>query len=129
MPVTFSESDLRVGKKAIFPLPLKMRSDEFTDFIYIYAESTLPNVPKDEAIGFTEDDVIDDTGIYLFKKVRERDCGETFPLEALTSQIIDPSVRDRIIRKVNKMKASVRLDQEFIELAKAAGGSPAASIH
>jgi hypothetical protein len=89
----------------------------------------LPNGRWDAAIGFTENDVIDAAGIYVFKKVRDRLYGETLPLDALLSQITDLSVRNRIICKVDEMAASIRLDDEFIERANAEHGGPVTSVH
>jgi len=94
-----------------------MRPVELSDFIWVYTESNLPNEPKDAALGFTEDDVIEAAGIQVFKRVQGRFYGQTFGLETLFSEISDLSLRNRIICRVAEMKASIRLDDEFIERA------------
>jgi hypothetical protein len=94
-----------------------MKAAELSDFVWVYAESKLSNEPQDAASGFTEEDVIEAAGICVFKKVRNRFYGETFALDALLSEVTDLSLRNRIICRVDEMKASIRLDDEFIERA------------
>ena len=95
----------------------------------MYAESKLPDKPLDPAIGFTEDDVVETTGIYFYKKVRRRFSGEMLPLDALLSQISDLSVRNRIIYRVNEMRASIRLNDEFIDLVNREHCRPVVYFH
>jgi hypothetical protein len=129
IPMTFLESELGIGQTVCFAIPLTMNARDLSGFLWVYAESRLPDKPVDPSIGFTEDDVEDTVGIYFYKKVAQRFSGEMLPLEALLSQITDLSLRNRIICRVDEMKASIRLDEEFIELANVAGGSRAASFH
>src|SRR4051812_36497342 len=67
IPMTFSNSDLSPGRKVFFPIPMKKNPKNMTDFLYVYAESKLSGPPKNAKIGFTEDDVEDQVGVYLFK--------------------------------------------------------------
>jgi hypothetical protein len=127
--MTFLESELGIGQTVCFAIPLTLSARDLSGFLWVYAESRLPDKPMDPSIGFTEDDVEETAGIYFYKKVGQRFSGEMLPLEALLSQIPDLSVRNRIICRVEAMKASIRLDDEFIELVNAAGGSPATLIH
>ena len=128
-PTTCSGSDLGVGRKIFFSIPLKMKAAELSDFVWVYAESKLSDEPQDAAIGFTEDDVIEAAGICVFKKVRERFIGESFALDTLLSAITDLSLRNRIIYRVAEMKASIRLDDEFIERANMEQDSPIPYFH
>jgi hypothetical protein len=116
-PTTCCKSDLGVGRKSFFAMPVRMKARNSSDFIYVYVESRLSNLPKDAAIGYTTDDLIESSGIHVFKKVGNRVHGETFDLDALLSEITDPSLRDRLIYRVNDMQACIRLDEEFIERA------------
>jgi hypothetical protein len=127
--MTFLESELGIGQTACFAIPLTMNARDLSGFLWVYAESKLPDKPVDPSIGFTEDDVEETVGIYFYRKVGQRFCGEMLPFEALLSQITDLSVRNRMICRVDAMKASIRLDEEFIELVNVAGGSRAASFH
>ena len=127
--MTFLESELGIGQTVCFAIPLTVNARDLSGFLWVYAESRLPDKPMDPSIGFTEDDVEETAGIYFYKKVGQRFSGEMLPLEALLSQITDLSLRNRIICRVEAMKASIRLDDEFIELVNAAGSGPAASFH
>src|SRR5580704_15446237 len=129
IPMTFLESELGIGRTVCFAIPLTMNARDLSGFLWVYAESRLPDKPVDPSIGFTEDDVEDTVGIYFYKKVAQRFSGEMLPLEALLSQITDLSLRNRIICRVDAMKASIRLDEEFIELANAVGGNLSAFFH
>ena len=127
--MTFLESELGIGQTACFAIPLTMNARDLSSFLWVYAESRLPDKPVDPSIGFTEDDVINRAGIYFYKKVGQRFSGEMLPLEALLSQITDLSLRNRMICKVDEMAASIRLDDEFIDRVNEAGGSGAATFH
>lgn len=122
LPMTFSPTDLGTGRKVFFPIPIKNRPTASSDFIYIYAESKLPYDPEDTEVGFTDTDVIDSTGVYVFKKIKssttDRVYGQVFPLDVLLRDIISQlSLRNRIIYRINEMKTMIHLDEEFLELA------------
>ena len=118
IPMTFSASDLTPGRKVFFPIPMKKRPKDMTDFLYVYAESKLPGLPVDKIAGFTETDIKDESGIYLFKKDGKFVGGCTYSLEIFLEEIItDPSLRNRIIYRVNEMRRMVHLDDTFLDLA------------
>ncbi len=133
LPMSFSPSDLGAGRKVFFPIPLKKNPLAQTDFLYVYAESKLPDTPKDKEIGFTEEDIINATGFYVFKKVHNRITGQVFPIDTLLKEVInDLSIRNRIIYRINEMKAMIRLDEDFIDMAnmeRAVGNYPHKRIH
>src|SRR5437868_3069161 len=78
LPMTTFESDLGLGRGLFFPMPLKHKPEQQSDFIYVITESYLPIVPADLSLGFTEDDVIEFVGVRMFRKLRGRFVGETF---------------------------------------------------
>lgn len=97
---------------------MKKNPNDMTDYLYIYVESKLMQGPQDSDIGFTQADVVDETGIYLFKKNKEAVDGETFPLELLLTDVIeDPSLRNRIVYRVGEMREMVHLDDDFLSSA------------
>lgn len=116
--MTISASDLGTGRKVFFPIPLKQKPIEMSDFLYVYAESKLVGDPQELEVGYTEADVITAAGVYVFKKVRDRTVGQVYALDVLFREVItDLSLRNRIIYRVNEMKNMIRLDEEFLELA------------
>lgn len=118
IPMTFSNSDLSPGRKVFFPIPMKKNPKNMTDFLYVYAESKLAGPPKDKNTGFTEADVEDQVGVYLFKMDGDTIQGQTYSLEVfLTDVIKDLSLRNRIIYRVNDMRNMVHLDDSFLEIA------------
>lgn len=133
LPMTFSQSDFGPGRKVFFPIPLKKRPLAMIDYLYVYVESKLPDDPKNKDLGFTEEDIVDDAGIYIFKRNGRMVEGRVFPLETLLVDIItDLSLRSRIIYRVNEMKTMIHLDEEFIELANAersANARPPKRLH
>jgi hypothetical protein len=120
LPLTFSSSDFGMGRKVFFPIPLKRKPIMTSDFLYVFADLSLPHEPKEADLGFTEDDVINATGVYVFKEVRERIYGQVLPLIALLRDLTDLSLRNRVICRVNEMLEMVRLDDEFLDEANAA---------
>lgn len=99
-------------------MPLKQKPDCDSDFLYIYVESRLSGAPKDTAVGFTQDDVVDEAGIYQFYKNTVRPTGAAMPLDALLADVIsDLSLRNRILHRVGEMKTMVHLDDDFLEVA------------
>ena len=118
IPMTFSSSDLTPGRKVFFPIPMKQRPKDMTDFLYVYAESKLSGLPNDTISGFTEKDVTDESGVYLFKKDGNFIGGCTYSLSEFLEEIItDPSLRNRIIYRINEMRRMVHLDDTFLDLA------------
>ncbi len=118
IPMIFSVSERAPGRKVFFPIPMKKDPKHPTDFVYFYAESKLLNAPQDLNSGFTELDIIDESGVYLFKKDGNFISGCTYPLDVfLTTVIDDLSLRNRIIYRINKMRGMVHLDDEFLEVA------------
>lgn len=117
IPMTFSNSDLAPGRKVFFPIPMKKSPKDMTDFLYVYAESKLTTKPVDNQ-GFTDQDVIDEVGVYLFKKTGQAVSGCTYPINIFLQEVItDLSLRNRMIYKVNDMRNMVHLDDTFLELA------------
>lgn len=119
IPMTFSPSDIPPGRKVYFPIPTKKDPQGEMDFIYIYAESKLQGPPKNLDIGFTTDDIIDSTGVYIFsqKKGSKLVVGEVYPLDVFLRDVIsDLSLRNRIIYRVGEMRDCVHLDEQFIEI-------------
>src|SRR5258708_14767599 len=103
IPMTFSNSDLSPGRKVFFPIPMKKNPKNMTDFLYIYAESKLAGPPKENS-DFTEEDVEDQVGVYLFKMDGDTVKGETYPIDIFLVEVIkDLSLRNRIIYRVNEM--------------------------
>src|SRR5579864_7038816 len=80
LPMTGAPSDGGPGRKIFFPIPLKNNPNCMEDFLYVFAESKLPFEPKERAVGFTEDDIVDSTGFYLFDKKGEHAIGKVFPM-------------------------------------------------
>jgi hypothetical protein len=120
LPMTGAPSDSGPGRKIFFPIPLKNNPDCMEDFLYVFAESKLPFHPNETDIGFTETDVVDSTGIYLFRKRGEQALGQVYTLETLFREVFtDLSLQNRMICKLAEMKILVHLDQEFIEAANA----------
>lgn len=118
IPMTFSVTDLSPGRKVYFPLPMKKNPKEMTDFIYVYAESRITDVPKNSRTGFTDDDVTDEVGIYIF--VKEGTCisGSTYSIENFLNNIdIDLSLRNRLIYRISEMRNMVHLDESFLDIA------------
>lgn len=118
IPMTFSGTDLAPGRKVFFPIPMKSRPKDMTDFLYIYAESKLSGPPADKVSGFTDDDVKDETGVYFFQKDGDTIGGCTYRLDTFLEEIItDLSLRNRFIYRINEMRQMVHLDETFLELA------------
>lgn len=118
IPMTFSNSDMFPGRKVFFPIPMKKNPKDSADFLYVYAESKLSGAPKNQRTGFTEQDVTDEVGIYLFKKNGEIISGRTYPMDTFLLEVMtDLSLRNRMIYRVNDMRKMVHLDESFLELA------------
>ena|ERR1041385_5528254 len=118
LPLTFSNSDLYPGRKAFFPLPLKKRPNGMADFLYIYVESKLSHQPKDSILGFTQEDVTDESGFYLFKKSDASLEGQTYPLDILLTDVIeDDSIRDKVRDRIAEIKKMVHLDEDYLDVA------------
>lgn len=118
LPMTFSTTDLTPGRKVFFPIPLKNRPRDMWDFLYIYAESKLSRAPINPEFGFSKDDIVDESGIYVFKKVKNRIVGVALPVSDLFADTItDLSLQNRIIFRINEMKEMVRLDEDFLDAA------------
>lgn len=115
-PMTFAISDLAPGRKVFFPIPLKKRPKGMTDFLYVYVESKLPTDPQDKAVGFTQADVVDETGVYIFQNNADCPDGVTIPLDILLVDVIqDHSLRARLIQRVGEMRSMIHLDEEFLD--------------
>lgn len=118
IPMTFSNSDLSPGRKVFFPIPMKKNPKNMADFLYVYAESKLLGPPTDAVTGFTDKDVEDQVGVYLFKLDGKTIQGQTYSMDVFLSQVIkDLSLRNRIIYRVNEMRNMVHLDDTFLEIA------------
>jgi hypothetical protein len=118
LPMTFSTTDLTPGRKVFFPIPLKARPRDMWDFLYIYVESKLSRAPQNPEFGFTQDDIVEESGIYVFKKVKDRIVGVASPISDLFGEVItDLSLQNRIIYRVHEMKQMVRLDDDFLDAA------------
>lgn len=118
IPMIFSTSERAPGRKVFFPIPMKKEPKFSTDFVYFYAESKLINPPQDLKSGFTDGDVVDESGVYLFKKDGDFISGCTYTLEVFLNDVIDDlSLRNRIIYRVGEMRRIVHLDDEFLEAA------------
>ena|ERR1700733_1343139 len=117
IPVTVSTSDTAPGRKVYFGLPMKKHPKSMADFIYVYAESKLPKPPTDLITGYTESDVFDTSGVYLFKKIGDVISGCTYMLEEFLDKIDDLSLRNRLIYRVKEMREMVHLDDSFLEVA------------
>lgn len=120
IPMTFSNSDSAPGRKVFFPIPMKKDPKNTMDFVYVYAESKLVGAPRDQISGFTEEDIVDQTGVYMFRKNKDSKIiqGETFPLDVfLTDVIKDLSLQNRIIYRVSEMRNIVHLDEQFLDIA------------
>jgi hypothetical protein len=118
LPMTGAPSDGGPGRKLFFPIPLKNKPNCMEDFLYVFAESKLPVEPKDRDLGFTEDDITDSTGIYLFNQHGDQSCGQVFPLETLFEEVFtDLSLRNRVMFKLDEMKKIVHLDDDFLDAA------------
>jgi hypothetical protein len=120
LPMTGAPSDVGSGRKIFFPIPLKNNPACMEDFLYVFAESKLPFQPNEHDIGFTDTDIMDSTGIYLFKKRGGQAFGQVYTLETLFREVFtDLSLQNRVIYKLNEMKKLVHLDPEFIDAANA----------
>jgi hypothetical protein len=118
LPMTGAPSDIGSGRKVFFPIPLKNNPMCMEDFLYIFAESKLPFQPADTDLGFDDDDIMDSIGVYLFKNVKGRSCGQVYPLESLFQEVItDLSLQNRMIYRINEMKEIVHLDSDFLDAA------------
>lgn len=118
IPMTFSNSDMFPGRKVFFPIPMKHTPKNMTDFLYVYAESKLSGPPTDPKNGFTENDVRDEVGVYLFKMDGDTVIGQTYPIDIFLSQVItDLSLRNRVIYRINEMRNMVHLDEGFLDFA------------
>jgi hypothetical protein len=115
MPLEIISSNLGPGLTAFFPMPLKQRPIFYSDQIYVYADSRLPNSPTRREIGFTEEEVIDTLGVTYFLRNRDCEYGESFPLEWLLCQLDDLSLRQRILHRAVEMRDLIHLDDEFID--------------
>lgn len=115
-PIMFSTSDRMPGQKAYFGIPLKEEpKDPIIDFIHVFVESKLNVPPNDKALGFTNEDVTETTGVYVFKKKNGIIVGETHSLSMLLGEIItDLSLRNRILHRVEEMRQKVHLDDDFL---------------
>lgn len=119
-PMTGAPSDCGPGRKIFFPIPLKNNPTCSEDFLYVFAESRLPYNPAEPDLGFTEDDIVNSTGIYLFGKTRPHAVGKVWPVDALFGEVFtDLALQNRVIFKINEMKKIVRLDDEFLDAANA----------
>lgn len=118
LPMTGAPSDCGPGRKIFFPIPLKKNPGCSEDFLYVFAESKLPYEPAEPEIGFTEDDIINTTGIYLFSKARPHAVGAVWSVDVLFAEVFtDLALQNRVIYKLNEMKKIVKLDDEFLEAA------------
>jgi hypothetical protein len=118
IPMTFSITDLSPGRRVYFPIPMMKNPKEMSDFLYVYAESKLTDIPKNEKIGFTEADISDEVGIYVFAKDGDCISGNTYSIEDFLLNVdIDLSLRNRIIYRVNEMRNMVHLDESFLDIA------------
>jgi hypothetical protein len=118
IPMTFSNSDLSPGRKVFFPIPMKKKPKNMTDFLYVFAESKLAGPPKNPSSGFTEEDVEDQVGVYLFKMEGETVNGCTYSIDTFLIEVIkDFSLRNRLIYRVNDMRNMIHLDDNFLDLA------------
>ena len=114
LPMSGAPSDGGPGRKVFFPIPLKHNPHTMEDFLYVFAESKLPDEPADKKVGFTEDDIINTTGIYLFHD----SSGSVFAMETLFREVItDLSLQNRMTYRLNEMKRMVHLDETFLEAA------------
>ncbi len=115
IPMTFSASDRAPGRKVFFPLRMKKSPRCVSDFVYFYAESKLANPPQDMKNGFTDIDVVDESGVYLFHK---DGTGCAYLLdEFLTNVIADPFLKNRIVGRLDEMQQMIHLDDDFLEAA------------
>jgi hypothetical protein len=118
IPMTFANSDIAPGRKVFFAIPMKKTAKDMTDFIYVYAESKLPKPPHDLRFGFTETDVVDETGVYLFKKDGNIISGSTYSVEAFLDSVTDDLLwRNRLMDRMNEMRRIVHLDDGFLDIA------------
>jgi hypothetical protein len=118
LPMSFAASDLGSGRRVFFPIPVNSPAVDVVDFIYVYVESKLLDDPQDPEIGFTEDDIINTSGVYIWKKVNNHAERDIFPVDFLLTNIIkDLSVQNRIIFRLNEMRMIAQIDDEFLELA------------
>jgi hypothetical protein len=120
LPMTGAPSDSGPGRKVFFPIPMKNEPECMEDFLYVFAESKLPFTPKEGDVGFTESDIVDNTGIYYFNKKGDSSSGKVYSLETVFREVFtDLSLQNRIIYKLNEMKKIVHLDPEFLDAANA----------
>lgn len=120
LPMTGAPSDGGPGRKIFFPIPLKNNPNCMEDFLYVFAESKLPFKPKESEVGFTDDDIIDSTGFYLFDKRGDQAIGKVFQVETLFSEVFtDLTLQNRLTFKLNEMRKIVRLDDDFLDAANA----------
>lgn len=116
IPMTFSATDLSPGRKVFFPIPMKKNPRNMADFIYVFAECRIQQAPKDKN-GYTDQDFLEDAGVYLFKKEGESMTGCTYPFHTFLQEVIkDLSLRNRMIYRISEMRNMVRLDDTFLEL-------------
>jgi hypothetical protein len=118
LPMSGAPADSGTGRKISFPIPLKQEPKCAEDFLYVFAESKLPYIPKEIEIGYTEDDIEDAVGIYIFRKSGDRSYGKVYPLDELFREVFtDLSLQNRVIFKLNEMKKIAHIDNDFLEAA------------
>src|ERR1044071_1043268 len=108
-------SNLRPSRAAFFSIPMKQRPIFYSDHLYVYAESQLPNSPTRREIGFTEDEVVDTLAVNYFRRTQDCEYGESFPLEWLLHQLDNLSLCQRILHKASEMSDLIHLDDQFID--------------
>lgn len=117
IPIQISNTDISPGRKVFFPIPMKKMPKDMADFVYVFAESRLIGPPKNKKY-FTEEDIFDDTGVYIFTRNNNLLCGNTFSLTDFMKYVkADLSLRNRLIYRINEMRNIAHLDESFIELA------------
>jgi hypothetical protein len=111
LPMVVSGSDVYIGQKVFVALPMKEKDDRH---VYLFVENTLPLQPKEKAIGFTEEEITNNIGIYIFTKTRSGIAiGKTYPINELIN-VLDLSARNKLIFKLEQMRQTVKLDDDFI---------------
>lgn len=120
LPMTGAPADVGPGRKIFFPIPMKNTPTRMEDFLYVYAESKLPFQPKERDVGFTEDEIVDSTGVYVYKIDGDSSTGQVFPIEELFREVFtELPLRNRLLNKLAEMREMVHLDYDYLDAANA----------
>lgn len=117
LPLTSSPANITNARSVTLAIPLKRSPVRLEDFLYISAVARLPQKPSEPDQGYTEEDLMWTTEVYLFKRDGGRLCGQGFPLEALLHELTKLSLRDRVIARTAEMTETLSMDDDFFDEA------------